>query len=151
MEGLATSKQVAAYLGVHPQSMDRWASQRKGPRYTKIEGIRRYDWADVRRWVEENKTRAADGPDWKCNGCGREVTSDGYLVTSIDMAVAGDADWGVFHNGCPHPPVPNPYQIDIETALTWPQLADWIAHLWEKHWAHNTSLDALLRKAGAGR
>lgn len=57
MEGLATSKEVAAYLGVHPQSMDRWASQGKGPRFAKIEGIRRYDWTDVREWVEARKVR----------------------------------------------------------------------------------------------
>lgn len=57
MQALATSKEVAAYLGVHPQSMDRWAAQGKGPAYSKIEGIRRYDWADVKAWVEARKVR----------------------------------------------------------------------------------------------
>lgn len=55
MESLATSKEVAAYLGVHPQTMDAWASQGRGPAYSKIEGRRRYDWSDVRRWVQERK------------------------------------------------------------------------------------------------
>lgn len=57
MEGLATAKQVAEYLGVHPKSVDRWASQGAGPPYVKIEGARRYDWADVRAWIEERKVR----------------------------------------------------------------------------------------------
>lgn len=52
METLATSKEVATYLKVHPQTMDRWASQGKGPRYFKIEGTRRYRWSDVNAWLE---------------------------------------------------------------------------------------------------
>lgn len=150
MEGLATSKEVAAYLGVHPQSMDRWASQGKGPVYTKIEGIRRYEWEDVRSWIQDNKQR--HGPTWKCYTCGEPVRRGGYLIVSIDQAVKyDDAHWGVFHDACEHRAVPNPYEIDIEEADTWPKLADWIAHLWEKEWAHSTNLDALLRKAGARR
>lgn len=150
MEGLATSKEVAAYLGVHPQSMDRWASQGKGPRYTKIEGIRRYDWSDVQGWVRDNKTDA--GPNWKCSTCGEPVRRDGYLIVSVDQAVTqGAADWGVFHDDCERRVVPNPYEIDVAEADTWPKLADWIAHLWEKEWAHATNLDALLRRAGARR
>lgn len=60
MEGLATSREVADYLGVQPQTMDAWASQRKGPPFIKIEGRRRYDWDDVRQWVDARKvdTRA---------------------------------------------------------------------------------------------
>ena len=54
-EALATSKEVAAYLGVHPQSMDRWASKGEGPPYVKLGGIRRYDWNDIRSWVQERK------------------------------------------------------------------------------------------------
>lgn len=55
MEGLATSREVAEYLKVHPQTMDAWASQRKGPPYIKIEGRRRYDWTDVLAWLEARK------------------------------------------------------------------------------------------------
>lgn len=152
MRGLATSKEVATYLGIHPQSMDRWASQGKGPRYTKIEGIRRYDWDDITAWVEQNKTATpADAPRWTCSFCGDPVTSNGYLITSVDQALlsADGADWGVFHNDCPSEIIRNPYTIEIERALTWPQLAGWIAHLWEKDWAHSTGVDRLLRKAGA--
>lgn len=57
MEGLATAKQVAEYLNVHHKTVDRWASQGVGPAYVKIEGARRYDWADVRAWVDERKVR----------------------------------------------------------------------------------------------
>lgn len=57
MERLATSREVAAYLGVHPQTMDAWASKGKGPIYSKIEGRRRYNWADVREWVESQKVQ----------------------------------------------------------------------------------------------
>lgn len=57
MEGLATSKEVAEFLNVHPKSMDRWASQGAGPPFVRVEGARRYDWADVRAWVEARKVR----------------------------------------------------------------------------------------------
>lgn len=57
MEPLMTAKEVAAYLGVHPKSVDRWASQGAGPPYVKIEGARRYDRADLLRWVEARKVR----------------------------------------------------------------------------------------------
>lgn len=57
VEGLATTAEVAAYLQVKPNTMDHWASEGRGPAYTKIEGGRRYDWADVRNWVESKKVR----------------------------------------------------------------------------------------------
>lgn len=151
MEGLATSKQVAAYLGVHPQSMDRWASRGEGPPFVKLAGIRRYDWADVRAWIESNRINPA-GPRWICSTCKKRITSKGHLIVSIDHAVQdGGADWGIFHNDCERQATPNPYEIDIEEALTWPQLGDWIAHLLEKDWAHQTDLSTLLRRAGATR
>lgn len=52
MDSLATSKEIAEFLGVHPQTMDRWASQDAGPPYYKIEGMRRYDWEGVRAWLK---------------------------------------------------------------------------------------------------
>ena len=55
MEELATAKEVAAYLKVHPKSVDRWASRGAGPPFIRIEGARRYDWNDVRAWVEARK------------------------------------------------------------------------------------------------
>lgn len=57
MEGLATTAEVADYLNVKPNTMDHWASAGRGPAYSKIEGSRRYDWADVRTWVEAQKVR----------------------------------------------------------------------------------------------
>ncbi len=57
MEGLANTRELAEYLNVKPQTLDAWASQGRGPAYTKIEGARRYDWADVREWVEARKVR----------------------------------------------------------------------------------------------
>ena len=55
MVPLATSREVAEYLKVHPQTMDRWASAEQGPPFSKINGQRRYDWADVKDWVEARK------------------------------------------------------------------------------------------------
>lgn len=55
MEDLATKEEVAAYLKIQPKTLDVWASQGRGPRYIKIERARRYDWADIREWVEARK------------------------------------------------------------------------------------------------
>lgn len=57
VEGLATTAEVAEYLKVRPNTMDHWASQGRGPSYSKIEGSRRYDWTDVRAWVDAQKVR----------------------------------------------------------------------------------------------
>ena len=58
MEGLATTHEVAEYLKIKPGTLDAWAHQGRGPVYTKIDGgRRRYDWADVREWVEARKVR----------------------------------------------------------------------------------------------
>lgn len=55
MEKLATTQEVADYLGIAPNTLSNWAYQGKGPVYSKINGQRRYDWADVRAWVEALK------------------------------------------------------------------------------------------------
>jgi len=57
MENLATSKEVAEYLNVAPQTMDYWASNGKGPAYIKLDGRRRYEWAEVRAWLDARKVR----------------------------------------------------------------------------------------------
>lgn len=57
MEGLATKEQVAEYLNVKPGTLDAWAKTGRGPEYSKIEGLRRYNWADVHKWVEARKVR----------------------------------------------------------------------------------------------
>ncbi len=151
MEPLMTAKEVAAYLGVHVKSVDRWASQGIGPTYTKVGGVRRYGPADIRAWIENGKT-PTQGPAWRCSGCGKAARTDAYLVTSIEAAViGGHADWGIFHYGCNRPAVAEPYIIDIADVDTWPKLTDRIAHLWEKSWAHNTDIAGLLRKTRGAR
>lgn len=57
MEPLATREQVAEFLAIEPRTLDNWASLGRGPGYVKVEGARRYDWADVRDWVESRKVR----------------------------------------------------------------------------------------------
>lgn len=57
MQDLATKEEVASYLKVQPKTLDVWASKGVGPPYVKIESARRYDWADVREWVEARKVR----------------------------------------------------------------------------------------------
>jgi hypothetical protein len=58
-EPLATKEEVAAYLNVQPATLDTWAKNGRGPLYVKVEQQRRYDWADVREWVEARKVRHA--------------------------------------------------------------------------------------------
>lgn len=48
---LATSKEVADYLGVSLQTMANWASAGKGPAFVKAGGQRRYRWADVHSYA----------------------------------------------------------------------------------------------------
>ena len=55
MDTLATKEQVAEYLQVKPGTLDAWAKQGRGPAYSKVEGSRRYDWADVKAWVAARK------------------------------------------------------------------------------------------------
>lgn len=57
MEPLATSREVAEFIGVHPQTMDAWASKGTGPDYIKLDGRRRYEWADVRAWLAARKVK----------------------------------------------------------------------------------------------
>ena len=55
MESLATKEQVAEYLGMKPATLDHWAKRGTGPAYSKVGGVRRYDWTDVRAWVQSRK------------------------------------------------------------------------------------------------
>lgn len=145
MEDFITTNQAAAYLKVKPQTMRLWASQGRGPEYVMIEGARRYELNSLRSWAT-----GKSAPDWRCGTCGRPAKKDAAIVVSIDHAVLrGEAHWGVLHHACQGPDVPNPYEIPVEEADTWQKLTGWIAHLWEKEWAHNTDLAGLLRKAVA--
>jgi excisionase family DNA binding protein len=55
LEPLASTEEVAEYLGVKPQTLGYWAHKGKGPSYIKLDGRRRYSWADVRAWLEARK------------------------------------------------------------------------------------------------
>ncbi len=148
MKGLATTGEVARYLNVRPNTLDHWASDGRGPRFTRINGRRRYDWSDVRALAYE--APQTDRPHWTCGHCGESANTRARLIVSIDQAaLTGDADWGILHDDCPAPNLPNPYEIPVERADTWLKLTGWVAHLWEKDWIHQTNLDDLLRKAGA--
>lgn len=57
MEALATREEVATFLAIDPRTLDNWAAAKKGPTFVKVGGARRYDWADVREWVESRKVR----------------------------------------------------------------------------------------------
>lgn len=57
MEGLATTIEVAEYLKVKPGTLDVWAHRGMGPPFIRVESARRYDWQDVRDWLEARKVR----------------------------------------------------------------------------------------------
>jgi len=57
---LATTKEVAEYLGVPPRTLDKWASAEAGPMFSKIGRHRRYRWTDVEKYVDDQtKVRAS--------------------------------------------------------------------------------------------
>jgi excisionase family DNA binding protein len=55
---LASSTEVAEYLGIPPRTLDQWAHRGVGPRYMKVGRYRRYRWSDVEKWLDE-KAKAA--------------------------------------------------------------------------------------------
>jgi hypothetical protein len=50
-EALGSPKQVAAFLGVAPGTLALWRGNGRGPVWTKVGRLVRYDWAQVRQWV----------------------------------------------------------------------------------------------------
>ena len=48
---LATTQEVADYLGVPLRTVETWAYSGAGPRYAKIGRHRRYRWEDVEAFV----------------------------------------------------------------------------------------------------
>lgn len=50
---LATSAEVAEYLNVPVRTLTQWAHKRTGPKYSKVGRHRRYRWADVEAWLEQ--------------------------------------------------------------------------------------------------
>ena len=53
---LATSEEVAEYLGVSKRTLDDWAHRRIGPAYSRVGRHRRYAWSDVDKWVNQQRT-----------------------------------------------------------------------------------------------
>ncbi|PWU45497.1 DNA-binding protein [Micromonospora sp. S4605] len=56
---LATSAEVGAYLGVPIATLDKWVVCGTGPRFAKVGRHRRYRWADVEKWLNENSSSEA--------------------------------------------------------------------------------------------
>ena len=51
-DGLATTDDVAAYLGVPPATVTAWRYRGRGPRYRTVGRHVRYDWRDVDAWYD---------------------------------------------------------------------------------------------------
>ena len=56
---LATSKEVAEYLGVPVATLDQWAYRGVGPRYSKVGRYRRYRWEDIEKWLDQQAKGSA--------------------------------------------------------------------------------------------
>lgn len=57
-EPLATPEQVADYLQIPVKTLAKWRSEGTGPDYSKVGRHVRYDWADIREWLD---TQSAGG------------------------------------------------------------------------------------------
>jgi excisionase family DNA binding protein len=51
---LATTEEVAEYLGMPRRTLDQWRHVGKGPRFSKVGKHVRYRWADVEKWLDAN-------------------------------------------------------------------------------------------------
>lgn len=49
---LATSVEVATYLGIPERTLEQWRWKHKGPRWSKVGRYVRYRWADVEKWLD---------------------------------------------------------------------------------------------------
>lgn len=56
-EPLATPTEVAEYLGLALVTLSKWRQRGRGPQWLKIGNSVRYDWAEVRRWVQAGGDR----------------------------------------------------------------------------------------------
>lgn len=56
-EPLGKPEEVAEVIQKPPKTLAEWRSRGRGPRFIKMEGGEiRYDWADVRAWLAEQKS-----------------------------------------------------------------------------------------------
>jgi excisionase family DNA binding protein len=56
---LASTKEVAAYLGVPVGTLHNWRYQGTGPRAAKVGRSLRYRWADVEAWLDQRRGEVA--------------------------------------------------------------------------------------------
>ncbi len=103
MEDLATKEEVAAYLKVRPKTLDVWASRGRGPKYIKIGAARRYDWADIRAWVQARKVAPSPASEQEARRILEELRAEGladydpeadrYRISDLGRrALAAEAD-----------------------------------------------------------
>jgi excisionase family DNA binding protein len=59
LDPLGDSPEVAAYLRVPLRTLDTWAQNGTGPRFSKVGRYRRYRWSDVKTWFDEQSRVAA--------------------------------------------------------------------------------------------
>lgn len=56
----STRVELGAYLGIAPQTLARYAVEKKGPRITRLGGTRvRYSRSDIQAWLEEQSKASA--------------------------------------------------------------------------------------------
>jgi excisionase family DNA binding protein len=55
-ETLMTTKEVAGYLNVPKSTLDFWAYQCQGPKFTRVGSVRRYRKGDVDEWLKRQPT-----------------------------------------------------------------------------------------------
>jgi hypothetical protein len=63
LDRLWTHDQTADYLGIPPGTLHAWNSRGIGPRSFRVGRYRRYDPADVRRWLDERASELAPPGD----------------------------------------------------------------------------------------
>lgn len=57
VEPLARTEEVAEVIQKPPKTLAEWRSKGRGPRFIRMEGGEvRYEWADVRAWLAEQKS-----------------------------------------------------------------------------------------------
>lgn len=59
MDRLLTTKELADYLSVSPETVRWWRKQARGPRATKVGKGVRYRESDVLAWIGQHSTSAA--------------------------------------------------------------------------------------------
>lgn len=61
-EDLWEYEDVAKYLGISPETVRRWAGEKKLP-VVKVGALNRFRPEDIREWVAQNAARVASAPE----------------------------------------------------------------------------------------